>query len=136
MTKDMWIAARAYRIQSQMNFLLLILMNFGGENMVYKCKKCQLLGAGWSKTGDCPNCGETLFIKRSRGEMGGDMYEGDFISYYAAVGDIFSILHTFSYTDIQLYVSPDIDKFLKNKGFNHFNYKVDPSLSYLEMNIR
>ena len=111
-------------------------MNFGGENMEYKCKKCRLSGAGWSKNGQCPNCGETLFVKRSSGEMDRERSEDDFISYYDAVGDMLSILHTFSYTNAKLYVSPDIDKFLKDKGLDHFNYKVDLSLSYLEMNVR
>lgn len=104
--------------------------------MVYKCKKCRLTGAGWPKNGECPNCGETLFVKRSRKEMGENMYEGDFISYYTAVEDMLSILHTLLHTKAQLYVSPDIERFLKEQGFNHFNYEVDPHLFYLEMNLR
>jgi hypothetical protein len=104
--------------------------------VVYKCDKCKLVGSGWSTSGKCPNCGASLLVRRSRGEIGGDMYEGDFITYYDAAGELFSILHTFAHTKAQLYVSPDIDEFLKSKGFDYFNYKVDRKLCYLEMNVR
>ena len=104
--------------------------------MVYKCSKCSLTGAGWPATSNCPNCGQTALVRRGRGEEGGDMYQGDFIPFTDAAGELFSILHTFAHTKSQLYVSPDIDEFLRDRGFDYFNYKVDRNLRYLEMNVR
>ena len=104
--------------------------------MVYKCEKCGLTGAGWPETSKCPNCKQNAFVRRSRGEDGGDMYKGDFIPFADAASELFSILHTFAHTKSQLYVSPDVDEFLRDRGFDYFNYKIDNSLRYLEMNIR
>ena len=105
--------------------------------MVYTCKHCKLLGAGWPTSSTCPSCGGTVLIKERQDLNTNDRYKGDFIPIELATKEILSIMNTFNHTHGRLYVSHDIDDFLKMRGLDkEFNYFVDPHLHYLEMNVR
>ena len=80
---------------------------------------------------------ETLEIKFRQAADSNDLYEGDFISFHKAAVEILSIMKIISSTKCDLYVSYEIDDFLKNYGFDkEYNYKIDSTLKYLEMNIK
>lgn len=105
--------------------------------MVYLCEHCKIFGAGWPAHGTCHSCGGAIRVKSRRDPDSNDMYKGEFITFDAAARDILSIMHTFSHTHGRLFVSHDVDDFLKQYGFDKgFNYSIDPYLSYLEMNVR
>ena len=105
--------------------------------MVYICEHCKILGSGWPAHSACHSCGRALQIKARQDPNSDDMYKGEFITLDDAEKDIFSIMHTFNHTHGRLFVSHDVDEFIKQYGFDRcFNYSVDPYLSYLEMNVR
>lgn len=103
--------------------------------MIYKCSHCRLLGSGIPPKSYCPNCGNDLEIKiRSNGE---DVLDGDYLTIAAAADEVIQIVRTFSHTKSQLYVSSDIDAFLKMYFPNEVhNYIVDTKLLNFQMEVK
>lgn len=103
--------------------------------MTYICSKCTLLGSGTPAKPTCPCCGAPLKIRvRKTGE---NIIDGEYITVVEAASEILSIVGTFAHTKSQLYVSPSVDKFLKEFFPNlPANYKVDAKLLDFQMNVR